>query len=214
MGLLIFVNILFPFLVLFASEDLFQKSEQMILVLQDVEKKKTTLQLYEIVEGQWREKGSPILAAVGRNGLFSASEKKEGDGATPKGEYPLLRAYGYRSLSRIHFPYEVNTPNHYWVDDSSSELYNRRVKGKPKAKSYHSLLRKDNLYKYMIVIEYNTDPAEEGKGSMIFIHPWADASKPTSGCLGISEEKLKEILLWLKKDKNPSLWIESYSEVK
>ena len=41
--------------------------------------------------------------------------------------------------------------------------------------------RDDNLYKYGIIIEYNTNPVIKGNGSAIFMHIWKGENVPTAG---------------------------------
>ena len=63
--------------------------------------------------------------------------------------------------------------------------------------------RDDNLYKYGIVIEYNTDPVIKGNGSAIFLHIWKNESIPTAGCVAVSEENLIKIIEWLDPVASP-----------
>ena len=57
-----------------------------------------------------------------------------------------------------------------WIDDSSSNDYNKYVRGATTAKSFENLKLKSIDYKYCMVIEYNTHPVIKGKGSAIFFH--------------------------------------------
>jgi L,D-peptidoglycan transpeptidase YkuD (ErfK/YbiS/YcfS/YnhG family) len=63
--------------------------------------------------------------------------------------------------------------------------------------------RDDNLYKYGIVIEYNTSPVIKGNGSAIFLHIWKGESVPTAGCVAVSEENILKILQWLDPAASP-----------
>jgi len=47
-------------------------------------------------------------------------------------------------------------------------------------------------YKYVAVIEYNTDKIVKGAGSAIFLH--CTEGKPTSGCISVPEEAMVKIL--------------------
>ena len=69
--------------------------------------------------------------------------------------------------------------------------------------------RDDNLYKYGIVIEYNTNPAIKGYGSAIFLHVWGGENDTTEGCVAVSEEKLLKFLNGLIRRQNRSLLWES-----
>lgn len=54
-------------------------------------------------------------ARIGYGGLKSASNKYEGDGATPTGAYPIL--YGFGSNPRTSLKYKRITNNSYFVDE-------------------------------------------------------------------------------------------------
>ena len=82
--------------------------------------------------------------------------------------------------------------------------YNRWVKkAETLAASYEFMKRDDNLYKYGVVIEYNTDPVIKGNGSAIFLHIWKGEGIPTAGCVAVSEEDIIKILGWLDPAASP-----------
>ena len=62
--------------------------------------------------------------------------------------------------------------------------------------------RHDDLYKYGIVVEYNTNPVVKGRGSAIFFHNlgWPCT---TTGCVALQEGNLRELLEWLNPSKKP-----------
>ena len=64
--------------------------------------------------------------------------------------------------------------------------------------------RADDLYKYGIVIEYNTRPVVPGAGSAIFFHIWRDRATPTSGCIATAELGIVRILRWLDPAEKPA----------
>jgi L,D-peptidoglycan transpeptidase YkuD (ErfK/YbiS/YcfS/YnhG family) len=67
--------------------------------------------------------------------------------------------------------------------------------------------RDDDLYKYGIAIQYNTDPVLKGYGSAIFFHIWASTKSTTAGCVAVSEEDILNILAWLNPAANPVILI-------
>src|SRR5437763_16834150 len=72
--------------------------------------------------------GGGARAACGRGGV--RADKREGDGASPAGSFPLLRLY-YRP-DRLKPPptglaVAPLQPNHGWVDDPADPQYNRLV---------------------------------------------------------------------------------------
>ena len=76
-------------------------------------------------------------------------------------------------------------------------------KAETQAKSYEKMRRDDNLYKYGIVIEYNTNPVIKGYGSAIFFHVWGGENITTEGCVAVSEENIIKILEWLNPKAEP-----------
>jgi len=144
-----------------------------------------------------------VSAVIGRNSLAVAGEKKEGDGKTPAGIYPLGPAFGYASSIHTGLDYRQATDNDFWVDDIQSVQYNQWVSGLPRAHSFEVMKRLDNLYQYGIVIGYNNHPVVKGAGSAIFIHVWQRYDHPTAGCVATSQRNLRKILRWLDKQYQP-----------
>ena len=132
--------------------------------------------------------------STGKNGI--KKKKIEGDKATPRGKFSLGRLY-YRAdrvqkpLTKI--PIRVITKNMGWCDDPKSKYYNEEIKISKKLK-HEKLFRKDHLYNYLIVINYNTKKTISNKGSAIFIH-LTKKYKKTAGCIGV---KRKDFLILLK----------------
>ena len=101
-------------------------------------------------------------------------------------------------------PYRQALDDDLWVDDPHADDYNRWVKKtETRAASFERMRRDDNLYKYGIVIEYNTSPVIKGNGSAIFLHIWKGESVLTAGCVAVSEEDIIKILDWLDPAASP-----------
>jgi L,D-peptidoglycan transpeptidase YkuD (ErfK/YbiS/YcfS/YnhG family) len=182
------------------------KSTQIILVVDDSSIFYTGTNLYamEKREGNWQAAFEPSKAVIGRNGFAPVGEKREGDGKTPSGIYPLKMTFGYDETVKTKMPYRQTLADDLWVDDPNADDYNRWVKKQEtRAASYEIMKRDDNLYKYGIVIEYNTDPIIKGNGSAIFLHIWKGEGVPTDGCVAVSEENILKILDWLDPDASP-----------
>ena len=162
-----------------------------------------TLTLWEKKNKTWVKVSDPILAVVGRNGIAKEGEKREGDGKTPSGVYPLGPAFGYADSILTGLDYRQVTKNDFWVDDIESPQYNQWVQGTPQAKSFEQLRRDDDLYKYGVVINYNVDPIVPGNGSAIFLHVWRGAGQGTAGCVAVAEKDIVKILKWLDIDSRP-----------
>ncbi|PKN51970.1 MAG: hypothetical protein CVU55_09500 [Deltaproteobacteria bacterium HGW-Deltaproteobacteria-13] len=165
---------------------------------------RTTLYAMEKRKDNWQTVFEPFDAVIGRNGFAQEGEKKEGDGKTPSGIYPLETTFGYNAVIETKMPYRQASADDIWVDDPGADDYNRWVKKQEtSASSYEIMKRDDNLYKYGIVIEYNTAPVIKGNGSAIFLHIWKCEGIPTAGCVAVSEENILKILNWLDPAASP-----------
>jgi len=170
------------------------------------------LMAWEKKDGQWDIALGPLEAVIGKNGLAPLGEKREGDGRTPSGVYALKRAFGYEPIVETGLIYQQVGEDDLWVDDPESNDYNQWVKeGDTQAKSFERLKREDDLYRYAVVVEYNTDPVVPGNGSAIFLHLWRAADQPTAGCVALRSEDVREIMRWLEVDKNPVMVIDLLS---
>ena len=150
----------------------------------------------------------PWPAVVGRNGIASLHEKKEGDGKTPSGAYPIVMAFGKEAVLKTGLVYRQTMDDDIWIDDSTSDQYNCWVKLPTKAASYEKMRRKDGLYDLGAVIAYNIEPVVPGNGSAIFLHVWRDyGRKPTAGCVALDRGHLRRLLKWLRADKKPEVVI-------
>jgi len=126
----------------------------------------------------------------------SLTAKKEGDGATPAGEFPL-RYVWYRG-DRIPAP-ETALPKRAldrtdgWCNAPEDPRYNQHVP-LPCAASTEALWRDDNLYDIIVVLGFNDEPVIKGAGSAIFMHVARADYSPTAGCVALALEDLQEIL--------------------
>jgi L,D-peptidoglycan transpeptidase YkuD (ErfK/YbiS/YcfS/YnhG family) len=155
---------------------------------------------------------SPIPAVIGIHGFAPPGGKREGDGRTPSGVYPLEFAFGYAPSMKTKMPYRQATPNDFWVDDARSPQYNQWVHGKPDATSYEVMQRNDNLYEYGVVIGYNKDRVP-GMGSAIFLHVWPSPNGHTAGCVAVSVLDMIRILRWLDPAKSPQITMGTQSHL-
>jgi L,D-peptidoglycan transpeptidase YkuD (ErfK/YbiS/YcfS/YnhG family) len=191
---------------LISREDKISRSSQILIVRDNsfLFFTRTTLYAMEKRENNWQIVFEPFNAVVGINGFALEGEKREGDGKTPSGIYPLKMTFGYDATLETKMPYRQALEDDIWVDDPNSEDYNRWTKKQEtKAASYEIMKRNDDLYKYGIIIEYNTDPVIKGNGSAIFLHIWKGEGMSTAGCVAISEENIIKILGWLDPKASP-----------
>jgi L,D-peptidoglycan transpeptidase YkuD (ErfK/YbiS/YcfS/YnhG family) len=133
---------------------------------------------------------------LGKAGVIAAAGKKEGDGKTPLGVFPL-RYLLYRA-DRIPKPetglrVEILTPETGWCEDPTHADYNRQIT-LPHASVHDRMTREDHLYDYTVVIGHNDAPVVPGKGSAIFLHLARPDFTPTRGCVGLRAEDLLKVL--------------------
>jgi L,D-peptidoglycan transpeptidase YkuD (ErfK/YbiS/YcfS/YnhG family) len=132
--------------------------------------------------------------ALGRGGI--KRDKREGDGATPDGSFPLRRLlYRQDRVARpsCALPIDVLTRSDGWCDDPGHPDYNRLVK-LPFGSRHEKMWRDDGLYDVVGVIGYNDAPVVAGLGSAIFLHVAAPDYAPTEGCVALALGDLLKVL--------------------
>jgi L,D-peptidoglycan transpeptidase YkuD (ErfK/YbiS/YcfS/YnhG family) len=154
----------------------------------------TSYENLEYRAGRLRWSRGSAVAAVGRSGV--KADKREGDGATPAGTYPLVSIF-YRA-DRVAppasaLPVTPLVPNHGWVDAPGDPNYNRLVT-LPYPASAEEMWREDGLYDTLVVIGYNLDPVVPGAGSAIFLHIATPDFAPTAGCVAVERSVLLGLL--------------------
>lgn len=141
---------------------------------------------------------------VGKNGVSKTSA--EGDGCTPEGMFALGTAFGTDEMSGLNVEYRRISDISYWVDDSTSPLYNQWVESSEITwKSAEHLIDYPDCYHYGVVINYNMSPVIPGKGSAIFLH--CAVGTYTEGCVAVPENDMMSILKWLDSSCNPHIII-------
>lgn len=185
--------------------------QQVVVVEAAVGTTTATVSGWEREGGVWRQVLPPAEAVVGRNGLAPEGQKREGDGRTPSGVFALRRAFGYDETVETGLLYRRVTERDFWIDESSSAQYNQWVTGETPQVSHEVLRRDDDLYRYAVVIEYNTDPVVSGLGSAIFMHVWRGAGEPTAGCVAMAEDDLVNFLRWLDIRRHPVIILRNSS---
>lgn len=137
-----------------------------------------------------------VRCALGPAGVIPAALKREGDGASPAGIWPI-REVLYRPdrgpPPASEFRVRAMTPDDGWCDDPADEAYNRPVK-LPYPASAESLWREDCMYDIVVVLGHNDDPVVPGHGSAIFLHIARPDYSPTQGCVAIARPDLEELL--------------------
>lgn len=170
------------------------------------DKSRASLSLWQREARGWTRRRQ-CSAVVGRSGVAVEGKKREGDGFTPGGVFNLGPSFGYDPHIITGLDYVQVTDHDFWVDDVSSDDYNKWVKA-THAKSFEVLRRSDNLYSMAAVINYNMNPIVPGNGSAIFLHIWRNYYHPTSGCVAVSARQMRQLLKQLRRQLNPVIIIE------
>ena len=137
-----------------------------------------------------------VPCSIGRGGVIAAADKREGDGASPIGTWPI-RGMMFRP-DRVTLPQGLSLPWRWirsedgWSDDVDDPAYNRPVRH-PHNFSAERLWRDDGLYDVIVVLGHNDAPLRPGAGSAIFLHCWRDAAT-TEGCVAIDRSALLTIV--------------------
>jgi L,D-peptidoglycan transpeptidase YkuD (ErfK/YbiS/YcfS/YnhG family) len=132
--------------------------------------------------------------ALGRGGILA--DKREGDGATPRGRFRLVRLWwnperGPRPATRL--PVRRIAPDDAWCEDPADRRYNRPIK-MANAAAGDRLRRHDHLYDLIIEIDHNTRPRIARHGSAVFIHLARPGLAPTAGCVAMPKSRLRRLL--------------------
>ena len=145
--------------------------------------------------------GRTIKCAIGNSGACAADTKREGDGCTPLGLWPirgvLLRPGRVEMAQAPLVPWRWTRDCDGWSDDVDDPAYNRPVL-LPHPSSHERLQREDAAYDIVIVLGHNDAPPVPGKGSAIFWHisvPDDDGiPKPTEGCIAIARDEMDRVV--------------------
>jgi L,D-peptidoglycan transpeptidase YkuD (ErfK/YbiS/YcfS/YnhG family) len=132
--------------------------------------------------------------ALGRGGILA--NKREGDGATPRGRFRLKRLW-WRA-DRMPRPATLLPSRRIeardaWCEDPADRRYNRHIKI-PADNTGDRLRRGDQLYDLIIEIDHNTRPRIAGRGSAVFIHVSRPGFTPSEGCITMPTPRLRRLL--------------------
>jgi L,D-peptidoglycan transpeptidase YkuD (ErfK/YbiS/YcfS/YnhG family) len=147
-------------------------------------------------DGRLRWDGRIMRCSLGRSGVVEEKNKREGDGATPLGRWPMRQVFWRPDrMTRPETGLAVSalTPALGWCDDPAHPLYNGLVE-LPFPASHEKLWREDHVYDLIIVLGYNDTPVVPGKGSAIFLHLARPDFSPTEGCVACQAADLLDLL--------------------
>jgi len=142
--------------------------------------------------------------ALGRSGILT--NKREGDGATPRGRFRLVRLWWRPDrMARPHtqLPVRRISKDDGWSEAPGERNYNRPVKVAA-GSSADRLWREDHLYDLIVELDHNTRPRVANRGSAVFIHFAREEYKPTAGCVALKRGDLLKLLRMLSRES----WID------
>jgi L,D-peptidoglycan transpeptidase YkuD (ErfK/YbiS/YcfS/YnhG family) len=135
-----------------------------------------------------------IPVALGRGGV--KANKREGDGATPRGRFRLRRLWWRDDRGgrpRTLLPARRITPRDGWCEDPADRRYNQPMR-LPDRAAGDRLWRDDALYDLIVELDHNTRPRIAGRGSAVFVHVARPGFGPTAGCIALRRDVLRRLL--------------------
>jgi len=146
-------------------------------------------------DGRFRFAGRDVPCALGRSGVIAAAHKREGDGASPLGVWPILRVLyradrGPEPITQL--PIAPIQEDDGWCDAPDDPAYNRPVR-LPYPASCERMWRDDEVYDIVCILCHN-DPPQPGLGSAIFLHCARPDYSPTEGCIALARADLHAFL--------------------
>lgn len=192
-----------------------EKTINQVILSYNQNQSETTGELvgFERINGKWQSTFNTITVNFGKNGFAVYNEKIEGDGKSPTGVFEIGKAFGYDDNISHSIDFITLDENHYWDSDSKSATYNQLLTKKPATALMEVMRRKDRLYKYGIIINYNTQRAIPEKGSAIFLHVQRREGAYTAGCISMKEKNIVRLIEWLKPEQEPMIIMGNWSEL-
>ncbi|WP_109107935.1 L,D-transpeptidase family protein [Azospirillum sp. TSO35-2] len=138
--------------------------------------------------------GGAVACVLGRGGV--RADKREGDGGTPVGRFPLRRVlWRADRLPRpdTGLPVDPIAETDGWCDAPEDPAYNRPVT-RPYPASHEALWRDDHVYDIIVVMGHNDDPVVPGMGSAVFLHLVQPDRRPTAGCVALAPDDMLRLL--------------------
>ena len=148
----------------------------------------------------------PLFFRCGLGSAGMTCRKREGDGATPIGRWPIIdvlyrpdRMHGLRS-GALRAARALRRHDG-WCDAAGDRNYNRPVRH-PYPASAEELWRDDHLYDVIVVLGHNRVPRIQRLGSAIFMHlarvTDCGGLAPTAGCVSLRRRDLAVVLTMLR----------------
>jgi len=135
-----------------------------------------------------------VPVALGRGGI--KANKREGDGATPKGTFRPRQVWwraDRHPRPRTFLPVRAIRAEDAWCEDPGSRHYNRPAQLDRDHRG-DRLTRDDHLYDFIIEIDHNRSPRVKGRGSAVFLHLARENFRPTAGCVSMTKAAMLRLL--------------------
>jgi L,D-peptidoglycan transpeptidase YkuD (ErfK/YbiS/YcfS/YnhG family) len=152
----------------------------------------------------------PVNAVSASGGSGGKRTKREGDKRSPAGVFSLGKAYGYDPLwaARTKLDYVTVTPADLFIEDPSSEFYNKQIRlDRPAATDWElsqQMEQTDPAHRLEVVVGHNTPSPVRGAGSAILLHIWRQNGKKfTTGCTAMADADMEIIMRWLDPAAQP-----------
>lgn len=134
--------------------------------------------------------------AVGRNGIIAAADKREGDGKTPAGRWPMREVF-YRAdrleKPTTSLPIRPLDPNDGWCEVPDDQNYNKLIRH-PYPSVTDKMWREDHIYDIVVVLGHNDRPVVPGLGSAIFFHIARPDYSSSAGCVTLVLDDVLTVL--------------------
>lgn len=176
----------------------------------------------------WTEVGQPVPCRLGRSGLgvgqglvgiAAGPAKRQGDGRTPAGLFPLPAAFGLATAQEAgaRLPYTVVTDRVACVTDPASPLFGRVVgpEQRPEAGLRQDrMARDDGANAWGVVIGHNAGAVDPQGGTCLFVNVRPAGGPPTGGSIGIPAEAAAALVGWLDPAARPLLAVLPESDLR
>lgn len=148
-------------------------------------------------DGRFELEGRTLRCAIGKAGAIAAKDKREGDGKSPLGVWPIREVW-YRPDVYTQGPttalsVRATRPEDGWCDAPGDPNYNRPVV-LPYPASAERMWRDDAVYDLVVILGHNDEPPVPGMGSAIFMHLAREGYPGTEGCVALARADLEAVL--------------------
>ncbi|HSV40177.1 MAG TPA: L,D-transpeptidase family protein [Nocardioidaceae bacterium] len=180
-------------------------------------------------DGHWQLHFGPWRARLGYAGMSLARQRNQDDGTTPAGTFRLL--WGFGSLvdpgTRLALYTRFDQDDWWPIDPRDPATYNVFQRSRSKQARWRREKAErlahwgDDEYRYGVVLDFNVpdqvrwssrlrqhvtdEPADTARGGAIFLH--VNGSGPTAGCVSVSLDRMRKLLLWLDAAQRPRIVI-------